>query len=111
MRSRVQFMIVLVVAFLATACAQPGTGMYRPDLNDDIVARIASGQTAGEITALLGAPYRRVRFDNLRATAWDYFFKDTWGYWVELSVMMSDEAEGGRVVGKVLRRIDADNKN
>ena len=106
MRTGVQFMIALVVAFLAAACAQPGAGFYRRDLNDDIVARVAPGQAAAEITALLGAPYRRVRFDNMRATAWDYFFKDTWGYWVELSVMMNDEADGGRVVGKVLRRIE-----
>ena len=106
MHTRVHFTIIFVVAILATACAQPGAGYHRPDLNDDIVARVAPGQGAAQITALLGTPYRRVRFDNLRATAWDYFFKDTWGYWVELSVMMSDEADGGRVVGKVLRRIE-----
>ena len=108
MQQRVQFAIVLVVALLATACAQPGAGLYRRDLNDDIVARVAPGQTVQEITTLLGVPYRRVRFDNLKATAWDYFFKDTWGYWVEFSVMMSDD---GRVVGKVSRRIERDDKH
>ena len=106
MQNRVPFVIILATAFLLTACAQRDPGWHRPDFNDDIVARVAPGQTAREITALLGAPYRRVRFDNLKSTAWDYLFKDTWGYWVELSVMMSDEAEGGRVVGKVLRRIE-----
>lgn len=107
MRSRVQFMIIFVVAFLATACAQPGAGFYRRDLNDDIAQRVTPGQNAEEITALLGVPYRRVRFDNLKSTAWDYFYKDTWGYWVEFSVMMSDD---GRVVGKVTRRIEPDDK-
>ncbi len=111
MCTRVQFMIVLVVAFLAAACAQPGAGLYRRDLNDDIVQRVTSGQSAEEITALLGAPFRRVRFDNLKSTAWDYLYKDTWGYWVEFSVMVSDDAEGGRVVGKVSRRIERDDKN
>lgn len=106
MQKRVPFVIILAATFLLTACAQRGAGWFRPDLNDDIVLRVLPGQSAEEIAALLGTPYRRVRFENLRATAWDYFFMDTWGYTVELSVMMSDEAAGGRVVGKVLRRIE-----
>ena len=85
------------------ACAQIGTGMYRPDLNDDIIARVTIGQSAQEVITLLGIPYQRIRFDNLKATALDYRYRDTWGYWVDFSVMISDDAT---VVGKVSRRID-----
>jgi hypothetical protein len=100
--------VLIVVASFLGACAQPGTGMYRPDLNDDTVARVSPGQSGPEVSALLGAPYRRMRFDNLKATAWDYRFRDTWGYWVDLSVMMGDD---GRVVNKVLVRIDPPDKD
>lgn len=100
--------VLYVVAAFLGACAQPGAGMYRPDLSDDIVARVSPGQIGAEVSALLGAPYRRIRFDNLKATAWDYRFLDTWGYWVDLSVMMGDD---GRVVNKVLQRIEPPDKN
>ena len=91
--------LVLVVA----ACAQVGTGMYRPDLNDDIIARVAIGQGELEVITLLGMPYQRIRFDNLKSTALDYRYRDTWGYWVDFSVMVGDN---GLVVNKVSRRID-----
>ena len=91
----------MVLVFVG--CTQLGGGLYRPDLNDDIIARVAPGQTAQEITAMLGAPYRRLRFDNLKSTAWDYRYRDTWGYWVDFSVMMGDDE---RVVNKVSVRLD-----
>ena len=95
--------ILLLVVLALGACVQPGTGMYRPDLKDDIVERVSLGQSEADVTALLGMPYRRIRFDNLKSTAWDYRYRDTWGYWVDFSVMMGDD---GRVVNKVSRRID-----
>ena len=93
------FAVVLVLG----ACAQAGTGRYRPDLNGDIIARIALGQSEQEVAAILGPPYQRIRFDNLKSTAWDYLYRDTWGYWVEYSVMVGND---GRVVDRVSRRID-----
>lgn len=96
-------MCVTVMAISLAACAQVGAGMYRPDLNDDIINRVAVGQNAQEISTLLGLPHQRVRFDNLKSTAWDYLYRDTWGYWVDFSVMMGDN---GLVVNKVSRRIE-----
>ena len=103
MRRRIPLLIVFVATVFAGACAQPGKGVYRTDLNDNIIARVSSGQSEQEVTALLGTPYQRVRFNNLKSTAWDYLYTDTWGYWVEFSVMMGDD---GRVVNKVSRRIE-----
>ena len=100
--SRQIWMCALVVLALS-ACAQPGSGLFRPDLNDDIIGRVVPGQSANEITAMLGAPHRRVRFDNLKSTAWDYRYRDTWGYWVDFSVMVGDD---GFVVNKVSVRIE-----
>ena len=93
----------LLVVLFVSACAQTGTAFFRTDLHDDIVAHVSRGQSGQEVTALLGVPYRRVRFDNLKSTAWDYLYRDTWGYRVEFSVMIGDD---GRVMGTVSRRID-----
>lgn len=93
----------LLVALTLGACVQPGTGMYRPDLTDDIVEYVSRGQSGQEVVALLGMPYQRIRFDNLKSTAWDYRYKDTWGYWVDLSIMMSDD---GRVREKIKVRLE-----
>jgi hypothetical protein len=49
-----------------------------------------------------------VRFDNLKSTAWDYLYRDTWGYWVDFSVMMGDN---GLVVNKVSRRIEPSDRD
>jgi outer membrane protein assembly factor BamE (lipoprotein component of BamABCDE complex) len=99
---------VAVMAMSLAACAHVGAGMYRPDLNDDIINRVTVGQNAEEITVLLGPPHRRVRFDNLKSTAWDYLYRDTWGYWVDFSVMMGDN---GLVVNKVSRRIEPSDRD
>lgn len=98
-----RILMLLGVLLTLGACAQPGTGMFRPDLNDDTVARVARGQDEREVTAVLGVPYQKVRFDNLKSTAWDYRYRDTWGYWVDLSVMIGDD---GRVVDKVSVRLE-----
>ncbi len=108
MKRRIQLVIVFIVALVVAACAQPGTGYYRPDLNDDIIARVSLGQSEAEVATLLGTPYQRIRFDNLKSTAWDYVYKDTWGYWVNFSVMMGDD---GRVVNKVSSRIEPMDKD
>ncbi len=94
---------VIPLVLSIAACAQIGTGLYRPDLNDDIIARVAIGQGEQEIVTLLGMPYQRIRFDNLKSTALAYRYRDTWGYWVDFSVMVGDD---GRVVNKVSRRIE-----
>lgn len=74
-------------------------------LIDDVIQTINAGLTADDILAKIGPPHRRVRFDNLRATSWDYRYQDTWGYVVDLSIMVDDK---NRVTGKVLQRLDQD---
>jgi hypothetical protein len=74
-------------------------------LTDDVIQTIHAGLTADEVLAKVGPPHRRVRFDNLRATSWDYRYQDTWGYLVDLSIMIDDK---NRVTGKVLQRLQQD---
>jgi len=61
--------------------------------------------TAVDVEAAIGKPHRRVRFDNLKATAWDYRYIDTWGYITDFAVMVGDD---GRVVNTVSARPIAD---
>ena len=94
---------LVLAATILGACAQRSGGYFRPDLNDDITGRVTRGQSELEVTTLLGTPFNRVRFDNLKSTAWDYLYRDSWGYWVEFSVMIGED---GRVVGKFSKRLD-----
>ena len=74
-------------------------------LTDDVIQTIRAGLTADEVIAKIGPPHRRIRFDNLYATSWDYRYQDTWGYLVDLSIMIDDK---NRVTGKVLQRLEHD---
>ena len=74
-------------------------------LTDETFYRVQSGTTtAEEVRRLIGPPYRIVRFDNLRQYAWDYRFRDTWGYLADFSVMVDDR---GIVAGKVITRMES----
>ena len=73
-------------------------------LTDTMLEKIGAGITAEAVLASIGPPYRQVRFNNLNVTAWDYRYRDTWGYTVEFSVMVDDKYG---VTSKASRRIDA----
>lgn len=87
-------------------CAQDARNQYdsvflNPRITDAIVATVQADMDVAQVQRLLGKPYQRIRFDNLRATAWDYRYVDTWGYLVELAVMADDQ---GKVVNKISKR-------
>lgn len=87
-----------------------GTTTYRVDLDasgrvltreqvltEGIFQRIRAGMKAREVLEWIGPPNGKMRFDNLRLTAWDYHYRDGWGYIADLSVMVDD---AGIVAGK-----------
>lgn len=43
------------------------------------------------VLRLLGPPWRSVDFPNKRQVAWDYRFRDTWGYLADFSVIFDDK--------------------
>ena len=74
-------------------------------LTDDQFYRIHAGRTSRqEVQKMIGPPWRIVRFDNLKQDAWDYHYRDSWGYLCYVSVMMDDQ---GMVAGKVIQRIES----
>ena len=74
-------------------------------LTDDNFYRIQAGvTTADQVRRMIGPPGRVVRFENLQQFAWDYRFRDTWGYLAIFSVMIDDR---GMVANKVIVRIES----
>ena len=76
----------------------------RQVLDDDIFNRIQQGMRGDEVLRMIGPPREKMYFGNLRQMAWDYKFRDTWGYEAIFSVMVDDD---GIVAGKITRRIEA----
>ncbi len=71
-------------------------------LRDEVFRKIQPGLNASEVIAIIGLPYRKVRFEATKTTAWDYNYRDTWGYEAEFSVIFDD---AGAVVGKFSTRL------
>jgi outer membrane protein assembly factor BamE (lipoprotein component of BamABCDE complex) len=76
-------------------------------LDDGRFYAINPGMTSEELLRHIGPPGERARFANLRQTAWDYRYRDTWGYIAILSVMIDDS---GRVASRITRRIERDSR-
>ncbi len=76
-------------------------------LDESHFARIRRGETTQEeLLRLIGPPWRRIAFDNLGQVAWDYRFRDLWGYLAEFSAMVDRR---GIVVNTVTTRIEPRN--
>ena len=76
-------------------------------LDDTRFNSITRGMTTDELLRLIGPPWQRVYFNNLRQTAWDYRYRDSWGYIAILSVMVDDN---GQVASRVTQRIERDSR-
>jgi outer membrane protein assembly factor BamE (lipoprotein component of BamABCDE complex) len=83
--------------------ASDGTVLARNQVLDSAVFQaIRPGMRAAEVFERLGPPYRKERFARLGATAWDYHFRDGWGYDAEFSVMVDDQDV---VISKIATRL------
>lgn len=76
-------------------------------LDDARFNAINKGMTTDELLRLIGPPWQRVYFGNLHQTAWDYRYRDSWGYVAVLSVMVDD---AGLVASRITQRIERDNR-
>jgi hypothetical protein len=61
-------------------------------LINEQLQRIQPGVTTADgVLQLIGPPWRRVAFERKRQVAWDYRLQDTWGYYVDFSVMVDEK--------------------
>lgn len=75
----------------------------RQVLDDGTFNAIRPGLTEEDVLRMIGPPREKAYFSNLRQTAWDYKFRDTWGYDSILSVMIDTS---GMVVSRFTRRLE-----
>ena len=77
-------------------------------LDDAHFAKIEIGKTTNnEVSALIGPPWRTIDFSRQQQIAWDYRYRDLWGFRVEQSIVFDT---AGVVVSKPQRRLDDDGK-
>jgi hypothetical protein len=73
-------------------------------LDEAHFAKIEIGKTTSdEVNSLIGPPWRTIYFSRQQHTAWDYRFRDLWGFRVEQSIVFD---AAGVVVSKPQRRLD-----
>ena len=59
-------------------------------LTDDVFRYIRPGMPARDVLELIGPPSGKTRFPQTHTTAWEYHYRDGWGYTSEFSVMVDD---------------------
>lgn len=72
-------------------------------LNDDTFQRIRAGMTRDEILRTIGPPGNTLGFKRTGHVAWDYRYRDTWGYQAIFSVTFDSN---WIVVSKFTQRIE-----
>ena len=77
----------------------------QPVLNDGVFNAIRPGWTRDQILHAIGPPGDTMHFARSDTTAWDYKYRDTWGYTAIFSVPFDRD---GIVVSKLSTRIERD---
>ena len=72
-------------------------------LTDERLGLMRAGITGDDVVAEIGPPYRKIVFERQKQTAWDYRYRDNWGYIVEFSFMLD---ANNIVASKASRRIE-----
>jgi outer membrane protein assembly factor BamE (lipoprotein component of BamABCDE complex) len=73
-------------------------------LDDEHFAQIKAGEmTQDNVLHLIGPPLQTMVFPTRNEIAWDYHYRDLWGYRTIFSVLFNKD---GRVKGKVSARED-----
>lgn len=94
---------IAALSLMAAAHFLPSSAFAAPDfpkfsihvetsrIDDAVMQRVHEGQTRREITSLIGAPDSTVKFPLSHTVAWDYNYRDIWGYDAVFSVIFDEE--------------------
>jgi outer membrane protein assembly factor BamE (lipoprotein component of BamABCDE complex) len=90
--------------FMAHVAADGRLTRIEQVLDEEHFARIATGRSTQEdVRRIIGPPFNVGRFPRQNYVAWDYRFKDAWGYRAELTVLFDPN---GVVAEKFVERIE-----
>ena len=89
--------------FVADVAPNGALREIRQVLGDGVFNGIQPGMREDEVLRRIGPPREKAYFSNLKQTAWDYKFRDAWGYEAIFSVMIDTN---GVVVSKFARRLE-----
>ena len=92
----------LVLAIAACAALAGCAAAPRLERSDTQFYGIEVGMSLQEVERMLGPPDWTMSFPRTRTVAWDYEYRDTWGY---LSLMSVTFDVDGRAVGKFRQRL------
>ena len=70
-------------------------------LTDGIFNTLAYGATDAQVLETIGPPSRKEQFRRTRTVAWDYHYRDAWGYDADFAAIFD---EHGVMVGKFSTR-------
>jgi hypothetical protein len=78
-----------------------GVSTRQPRITEQLMEQIQPGLTEAEVKALIGPPQYTTRLTLSNTVAWDYEYRDFWGYDATFSVIFNS---AGLVVGRVTAR-------
>ena len=82
--------LALAICLAVAACATPRF------LHEGDFAALAPGMSQAQVRSALGEPARVENFARLHEMAWDYTFRDHWGYLVVASVIFDESGRFSR---------------
>ena len=89
-------------AALLAGCAALSAARRRPPRNDALFTHVDPGMTMADVQRLLGPPDQATKFPRSNTLAWDYDYRDLWGYNATFSVTFGAD---GRAVSTFTGRI------
>lgn len=93
----------LAGAVLLAGCAGASFLSGGSPRSDEQFTRIQRGMTRDDVQRLIGPPDETMSFPLSQTQAWDYQYRDTWGYFAIFSVTFGAD---GRALSTISRRID-----
>lgn len=63
----------------------------RPRVTDDVIEKIQPGINQADVKALIGPPQSTGYFPRSHTTAWDYQYRDVWGYRSTFSAIFDED--------------------
>ena len=58
---------------------------------NNLIPKIQQGMTIDQVQSVMGPPDEKMAFNRTQTVAWDYRYRDTWGYLAMYSVVFNSQ--------------------